>query len=136
MFKWYFLLFAIFFAGCAYRQPDLSEPYGIIQPLGGIRVLKVNGERVFDITGEYVLRVSPGKHTFLLARGHNEKTPVEGTESPYSQFPLEIEEGTCYYIEPGLKYGLNNLFFGTGFKEIVSWKPLIKKQEKISNYKK
>ncbi len=136
MLKWYCLLLACILIGCGYTQPDLNERYGIIQPLGGIRILKVDQERVISLAGDYIIRVYPGQRHLLLGAGHNEKTFVEGTKSPFAKMTIDVEEGMCYYIEPKYTYGLNDLFFGAGFQEIKGWKPTLKKQAAIPGYQK
>ena len=136
MLKLWCLAATLFLIGCGYTQPNINEPYGIIQPTGGIRILKIDGERVIDLSGDYILRASPGNHILILAYGHNKKTPVEGSKSPYGKLSVGVEEGICYYIAPKLKYGLNDLFFGAGFKEVKAWKPFLKEKKEIKGYKK
>ena len=136
MLKWcYFIIICCCFTlGCGYIQPEVFEPHGIIQPVNGIRILKIDNERVISLLGDYVVRVTPGKRRLLLAVGQNEKTPVDGTKNPFAKMIVDIEEGMCYYIEPQYRYGMNNIFFGAGFKEIKAWKPLLKKALPISGY--
>ncbi len=138
MLKWcYFIIICCCFTlGCGYIQPEVFEPHGIIQPVNGIRILKIDNERVISLLGDYVVRVTPGKRRLLLAVGQNEKTPVDGTKNPFAKMIVDIEEGMCYYIEPQYRYGMNNIFFGAGFKEIKAWKPLLKKALPISGYQK
>ena len=134
--KWSYWLIVLILAGCGYTQPKVSEPYGLLQPVGGVRILKINGDHVVTFDGNYVLRVTPGKTKLMLAHGHNSKTPVEGSKSPYAKMIIEVKEGICYYIKAKFRFGLNKLFFGAGFKEVKSWQPVIAKQKPLRGYKK
>ena len=131
--KWFYL-FLLIVVGCSsYIQPKNGEAYGVVHPTGVLRITNIDGIRTTDLSGDYIFRVAPGRHTLTIARGHN-KTPVEGKRTHLANFVLEIKEGTRYYLKASLSYGLNSLFFGVGFKEVKSWKPEVLRQEPISSY--
>jgi hypothetical protein len=128
MLTWCFIFVIILFTGCSYTQPAITEPHGIVQALGELRILKINDERVINLGTTYVFRVAPGQHTFLLERGHNKHVPAKGTNSPYATFPLEIKEGMHYYLDVGLEFDSNELLFGIDLKNVKSWYPILKKE--------
>lgn len=133
----YFLFFltGMLLLGCGYTEPALNEPYGILHPLGPLRVVIIDGSHTIDITGQYIFRISPGPHTIKLLYGHGD-TPVEGSHSSRATMDMEIEEGMRYYLEGKLNYGHLNLLFGVGFEGVKSWQPVLRKKEPIEGYKK
>ena len=135
--KIFFLVLCLgMIAGCGYKQPSLNESYGIIQATGSIIIHQIDGKEAINLSGNYIFRISPGSHTLLLGQGHNEKTPVEGSDSPYASFPISIEEGYRYYLGTELIYGHEDVMLGYGFKAVKAWKPIIKKCTAIKGYKK
>ena len=131
MFKIFCFCVLVLLVGCGYTQPGIHEPHGIVHPLGMLRITQIDGQRTVDLTGDYIFRIVPGPHELTLENGHNNSTPVEGTNSYVARFPIDIQEGKKYYLKAHLNYGLNNLFFGVGFQEVKSWRPVIDKEEHL-----
>jgi hypothetical protein len=129
------LLLNLLGPGCRYTEPDLAEPYAIVHPLTNLRINAIDDELTVDLSGRYIFRVRPGHHTLIMSYGSSE-APVEGTNSPRAHFPLDTEEGFCYYIEPKTNYGFEDFFLGLGIRGVKSWKPVVKSKEPIAGYHK
>lgn len=121
--------------GCSYNQPLQTEPHGIVQALGELRILKIDDERVINFGSKHIYRVAPGNHTFLLERGHAKNAPVQGTKSPYAVFPLEVKDGMHYYLDAATNTESSDLFFGFSMKDVVSWYPVLKREISIEEAK-
>lgn len=131
MLKWCLLLISIIMIGCSYKQPLQTEPHGIVQALGELRILKIDDERVINFANKHIYRLAPGSHTLLLERGYSKNKPVQGTKSPYAVFPLEVKDGMYYYLDAATNTEDNDLFFGFSMKDVVSWYPVLKREVTI-----
>lgn len=126
----------ITFAGCGYEQPALDQPYGIIEPVGNLKILEIDGERIMSLSGDYTIRAVPGPHTLVLNYTNNTKTRAEGSDSYLGKLKLEVEEGMRYYLETKYNYGKENIFFGVNINAVKSWMPALKNREPIKEYRK
>lgn len=123
------------FVGCGYKEPALNEPYGILHPLGSLKIVEIDDEHVMSFSGDYVRRVSPGTHLLTLNYGTNEQTPVEGSKSPIGKLSVDVEEGMRYYLAAEYNYEKRDMLVGLNLSVITSWRPVLKKTEPIEGYR-
>lgn len=120
-------------AGCGYKEPALDQPYGILHPVGNLKIVEIDDENVVTFSGDYVVRAVPGPHILTLNYGSNHNTPVEGSKSYLGELTVDVKEGTRYYLVAEYYYDSANVLIGD-LKVLRSWKPVLKKEEPIEGY--